>query len=185
MAERINLTAPLTDDVIKTLKAGDMVFISGTIYTGRDSAHKKMVELLEKGEPMPFDFTGQVIYYAGPCPAKPGRPIGSVGPTTSLRMDAYSPKLIRKGLKSMIGKGFRNKEVMDAMVECGGVYFAAIGGAAALMAKCVQTAEVIAFEEFGTEAVRKLTVKDLPVVVAIDSKGNDMYKIGMEKFAKN
>lgn len=174
--KRIELTTPLDGNSVKRLKTGDMVYISGTIYTARDAAHKKLAELIEAGDKMPFDFNGSVVFYAGPCPAKPGRPIGSVGPTTSGRMDLYSPKLIDKGLKYMIGKGLRSSEVVDAIVKNSGVYFAAIGGAAALMAKCVESAEIIAFDELGTEAVRRLVVKDMPVIVAIDSEGNDIYK---------
>ena len=174
--ERTELTTPLCENDIKSLKAGVMVYISGKIYTARDAAHKRLSELIEEGVEMPFDFNGAVVFYAGPCPAKPGRPIGSVGPTTSGRMDLYSPKLIERGLKFMIGKGLRSKEVSDAIVENRGLYFAAIGGAAALMAKCVVSAQVIAFEELGTEAVRELIVKDIPVIVAIDSEGNDIYK---------
>lgn len=172
---RIELNAPFTDEAIKKIKTGDMVYISGTIYTARDAAHKKLCELLEQGKEMPFDFSGAAVFYAGPCPAKPGKPIGSVGPTTSGRMDLYSPALIEKGLKVMIGKGFRSPEVINAIVKNGGIYFAAIGGAAALMAKCVESAQIIAFEELGTEAIRKLVVKDMPVIVAIDSQGNDVY----------
>lgn len=182
MEEKRIMQAPFTDEKIKSLKAGDMLYISGTIYTARDAAHKRMCEMLEAGEPMPFDFTGQVVYYAGPCPAKPGQPIGSVGPTTGGRMDAYSPTLIEKGLRVMIGKGSRSEEVIDALKKHTGVYFAAIGGAAALMAKCVKHAEVIAFDDLGTEAIRRLTVEELPVIVAIDSKGNDMYKTGVGKY---
>lgn len=182
MEEKRTMQAPFTDEKIKSLKAGDMLYISGTIYTARDAAHKRMCEMLEAGEPMPFDFTGQVVYYAGPCPAKPGQPIGSVGPTTGGRMDAYSPTLIEKGLRVMIGKGSRSEEVIDALKKHTGVYFAAIGGAAALMAKCVKHAEVIAFDDLGTEAIRRLTVEELPVIVAIDSKGNDMYKTGVGKY---
>ncbi|MDD2491726.1 MAG: Fe-S-containing hydro-lyase [Bacteroidales bacterium] len=176
--KRIELTTPLDNNIVKELKTGDMVYISGTIYTARDAAHKRVCELIDSGEEMPFDFSGAIIFYAGPCPAKPGRPIGSVGPTTSGRMDLYSPKLIEKGLRFMIGKGLRSKEVVDAIVNNSGLYFAAIGGAAALMAKCVVSAEVIAFEELGTEAVRRLVVKDMPAIVAIDSRGNDIYKQG-------
>lgn len=175
-ANRIELTTPLDGNLVKGLKTGDMVYISGTIYTARDAAHKRLAQLIEDGADVPFDFSGAVVFYAGPCPAKPGRPIGSVGPTTSGRMDLYSPKLIEKGLKYMIGKGLRSSEVVDAIVKNSGVYFAAIGGAAALMAKCVESAEIIAFDELGTEAVRRLVVKDMPVIVAIDSEGNDIYK---------
>jgi fumarate hydratase subunit beta len=140
--------------------------------------------MIERGEKMPFDFEGQAIYYAGPCPAKPGKPIGSVGPTTGGRMDAYSPLLIQKGLRVMIGKGSRSKEVIDALKEHTGVYFAAIGGAAALMARCVVNSEVIAFDELGTEAIRKLQVDQLPVIVAIDSEGNDSYELGRSKYSQ-
>lgn len=183
--QRKELVTPFTDEMISNLHAGDMVYISGTIYTARDAAHKRMCEMLEKGESMPFDFRGAVIYYAGPCPAKPGKPIGSVGPTTAYRMDLYSPVLMEKGLKVMIGKGLRNKEVVDAIIKHRGVYFAAIGGAAALMAKCVKTAEVVAFDDLGTEAVRRLTVDKLPVIVAIDCKGNNSYQSGREKYAED
>ncbi|MDH6355000.1 fumarate hydratase subunit beta [Dysgonomonas sp. PH5-45] len=183
MDKRIEITTPFTDEVIKSLKAGDMVYISGTVYTARDAAHKRMCEYLDEGKAMPFDFHGAAIYYAGPCPPKPGTPIGSVGPTTSGRMDLYSPKLMEQGLKVMIGKGLRSKEVIDAIVKYSGVYFAAIGGAAALMGKSVQTAEVIAYDELGTEAVRRLTVKNLPVIVAIDCHGNNMYEEGRKEFA--
>ena len=184
MEDRVILEAPFTDDKIKSLKAGDMVYISGTVYTGRDAAHKRLAEMIDSGEKMPFDFEGQAIYYAGPCPAKPGKPIGSVGPTTGGRMDAYSPLLIQKGLRVMIGKGSRSKEVIDALKEHTGVYFAAIGGAAALMARCVVSAEVIAFDELGTEAIRKLQVDQLPVIVAIDSEGNDSYELGRSKYSQ-
>lgn len=174
--KRIELTTPLKENDVKGLKTGDMVYISGTIYTARDAAHKKMYELIEEGGELPFDFNGSVVFYAGPCPAKPGKAIGSVGPTTSGRMDLYSPKLIENGLRFMIGKGLRSNEVVDSIIKYSGVYFAAIGGAAALMAKCVESAEVIAFEELGAEAVRRLVVKNMPVIVAIDSQGNDIYK---------
>ena len=183
MEDRIILEAPFTDDKIKSLKAGDMVYISGTVYTGRDAAHKFLCEMIERGEEMPFDFTGQAIYYAGPCPAKPGKPIGSVGPTTGGRMDAYSPLLIQHGLKVMIGKGSRSEEVIKSLIEYTGVYFAAIGGAAALMARCVLSAQVIAFDELGTEAIRKLQLKELPVIVAIDSEGNNSYELGRQKYS--
>lgn len=182
MSNRIELTTPFTDEMIKSLKAGDMVYISGVVYTSRDAAHKRMCEMLEEDKPMPFDFQGAAVYYAGPCPPKPGKPIGSVGPTTSGRMDLYSPQLIEKGLRVMIGKGLRNKEVVDAIVEHSGVYFAAIGGAAALMGKSVESAEVVAFEDLGTEAVRRLVVKNLPVIVAIDCRGNNMYEEGRRKY---
>ena len=182
MSERRVLKAPFTDDVVRSLKAGDMVYISGTIYTARDAAHKRLVEMLADGQPMPFDFGGQAVYYAGPCPAKPSKPIGSVGPTTGGRMDAYSPTLIAEGLKVMIGKGSRSKEVVDALKQYTGVYFAAIGGAAALMAKCVKSAEIIAFDDLGTEAIRRLEVEELPVIVVLDCQGNNAYERGRREF---
>ena len=183
MEDRVILEAPFTDEKIKSLKAGEMVYISGTVYTGRDAAHKRLCEMIERGEKMPFDFDGQAIYYAGPCPAKPGKPIGSVGPTTGGRMDAYSPTLIEHGLKVMIGKGSRSEEVVNAIKNHTGVYLAAIGGAAALMARCVESAEVIAFDDLGTEAIRKLQVNQLPVIVVIDSEGNNSYELGRKKYA--
>lgn len=182
MKEKKILTTPFNDNVIEELKAGDMVYISGIVYTGRDAAHKRMCESLKEGSEMPFDFEGAAIYYAGPCPPKPGKPIGSVGPTTSGRMDLYSPALMEKGLKVMIGKGLRDANVKEAIIKHKGIYFAAIGGAAALMGKCVESAEVIAYEDLGTEAIRRLTVKELPVIVAIDSKGNDMYNEGRKQY---
>jgi len=169
------IQTPLTDEVITSLRAGEMVYISGDVYTARDAAHKRLVEMIGRGDTPPFDFAGQVVYYAGPCPSKPGFVIGSVGPTTSGRMDAYTPTLIRHGLKAMIGKGLRDEEVVRAIVENRGIYFAAIGGAAALMSQCVKKVEMIAFEDLGTEAIRKLTVEELPVVVAIDAQGRDVY----------
>lgn len=181
MDTKVIITTPFNEETISSLKAGDLVYISGVVYTARDAAHKRMCEYLDEGREMPFNFAGAAIYYAGPCPPKPGKPIGSVGPTTSGRMDLYSPRLIAEGLKYMIGKGFRSSEVVDSIVEHGGIYFAAIGGAAALMGKCVESAEVIAYDELGTEAVRRLVVKELPVIVAVDSKGNDAYKEGRER----
>ncbi|NDV59668.1 Fe-S-containing hydro-lyase [Bacteroides sp. 519] len=178
------ITTPFTDEIIRSLKAGDLVYISGVVYTARDAAHKRMCEYLDEGRPMPFDFTGAAIYYAGPCPPKPGKPIGSVGPTTSGRMDLYAPRLMEEGLKVMIGKGFRSPEVVNSIVKHNGIYFAAIGGAAALMGKCVESAEVIAYDELGTEAVRRLVVNELPVIVAVDSQGRDAYKEGREHFAE-
>ena len=169
------LNVPITGDMIAGLNAGDMVSISGRIYTARDAAHRKIAELIKAGKKTPFNFEGQVVFYAGPSPAKPGKPIGSIGPTTSGRMDAYSPLLISKGLKLMIGKGQRSREVVNAIAAFGGIYFAAIGGVAALMAKCVKAARVIAFDELGTEAIRELEVENLPVIVAIDSRGNNLF----------
>ncbi len=165
------VNAPLTKEVAKELKVGECVLITGTIYTARDAAHKRMVEALERGEELPFDINNAVIYYAGPTPAKDGAPIGSVGPTTSYRMDAYAPKIIEKGLTGMIGKGERTEPVTDAMKKHCAVYFAAIGGAGAYLAKCVKAAEVVAYEDLGTEAVRKLTVENFPVIVSIDCNG--------------
>ncbi|GAB6085861.1 Fe-S-containing hydro-lyase [Alkaliphilus crotonatoxidans] len=180
MSKRI--TMPLTREKIEDLKAGDSVLLTGTIYTARDAAHKRLVELLEAGKELPFDIEGQGIYYVGPTPAKEGQPIGSAGPTTSYRMDAYTPQLLEKGLKAMIGKGMRNEEVIEAMKKHGAVYFGAIGGAAALTAKCVKSAEVIAYEDLGAEAIRRLYVEDLPLVVVIDAKGNNYYKIGQQEY---
>ncbi|MCL2099603.1 MAG: FumA C-terminus/TtdB family hydratase beta subunit [Oscillospiraceae bacterium] len=158
------------------LTAGECVLLSGEIYTGRDAAHKRMTDMLENGAELPFDICGQAIYYAGPCPAPPGRVIGSIGPTTSKRMDIYSPKLIQAGLRVMIGKGKRSAAVTEAIREYSGVYFAAVGGAGALLSRCVERAELIAFEDLGPEAVYKLTVRDMPLVVAIDCKGGNIYK---------
>ncbi|EYE88990.1 fumarate hydratase [Fervidicella metallireducens AeB] len=176
------ITTPLTDEMLKDLKAGDSVLISGYIYTARDAAHKRLVELLKEGKELPFDIKDQVIYYVGPTPAKEGQPIGSAGPTTSYRMDAYSPALIEVGLNGMIGKGKRDASVVEAMKKHGAVYFAAIGGAAALTAKCVKSAELIAYEDLGAEAIRKLYVEDLPLVVVIDSEGNNFYEIGQKEY---
>lgn len=175
MAEHF-LQTPLSSEEIAALSAGDMAYLSGTVYTARDAAHKRLVEMLDAGQALPFALEGQAVYYAGPCPAKPGMVIGSVGPTTSGRMDAYSPRLIKQGLRIMIGKGLRDKAVKESIIENGGIYFAAIGGAAALMSQCVKEAEVIAFEDLGAEAIRRLRIENLPVVVAIDSKGRDIYQ---------
>lgn len=172
----IKITAPLNDDVIKTLKSGDNVLINGYIYTARDAAHKRMCESVEKGEELPFDLNGNIIYYAGPTPTKPGYAIGSCGPTTSGRMDKYAPRLMDLGLKGMIGKGERNKNVKDKIIEKNCVYFAAVGGAGALISKCVKECEIIAYSDLGTEAIRRLKVEDFPAVVIIDNKGNDLYE---------
>lgn len=182
MAQAKQITTPLTDETVKSLKCGDMVNISGVIYTGRDAAHKIMVEALEQGEQLPVDWNGQVIYYAGPTPAKPGKVIGSCGPTTSGRMDAYSPTMMEQGLKGMIGKGPRSKDVVDAMVEHGVVYFAAIGGAAALIADSVKECEVIAYDDLGPEAVRRLRVENYPCIVVIDAEGNNLYEQGVAQY---
>ncbi|MDD2647534.1 MAG: Fe-S-containing hydro-lyase [Eubacteriales bacterium] len=178
------ISAPLTEECAKTLRAGDMVYISGVVYSARDAAHERMSKALDEGKPLPFDISGSIIYYLGPSPARPGRVIGSAGPTTASRMDKYTPRLIDMGLIGMIGKGKRTKEVKDAIKRRGAVYFAAIGGAGALLSKCITAAETIAYEDLGTEAIRKLTVKDLPVIVLIDSDGTDLYETEPPKYAK-
>lgn len=180
----IRIEPPLTKEKIRNLKAGDNVLISGTIYTARDAAHKKMVEAIGRGEELPFDIRDQIIYYVGPCPAKPGHVIGSCGPTTSGRMDSYTPILIEKGLAGMIGKGLRDKMVVESMVKYGAVYFGAIGGAGALIADTVKSEEIIAFEDLGPEAIRKLIVEDFPAVVIIDAKGNNLYEMGRKAYKK-
>lgn len=172
----IQLETPLTEEKVRDLEAGDTVLITGTVYTARDAAHARLVDALEAGEELPFEIDGQVIYYVGPAPAKPGKPIGSAGPTTSYRMDPFAPRMIKEGLRGMIGKGYRNEEVVEAMKEEGAVYFGAIGGAAALIAQRIKEAEVIAYNDLGTEAVRRLEVEDLPVLVVIDTEGNSLYK---------
>ncbi len=184
MEEPVRLTTPLSIQDVEALSIGDRVLLNGVLYTARDAAHKRLVQLLEDGGPLPFDLEGQVIYYVGPSPPKPGRPIGAAGPTTSYRMDAYAPALIARGLKGMIGKGARNQAVKDAMMRHKAVYFAAVGGAGALMARSVLSAEVIAYPELGPEAVRKLEVRDLPVIVANDTRGGDLYEEGVRKYAR-
>lgn len=176
MSKEIRLKTPIKVEDIADLQAGDRILISGTVYTARDTAHKRIVSSMEKGESLPFDLQGAIVYYAGPAPAPPGKPIGSIGPTTSYRMDAYAPKLIAKGLKIMIGKGSRNQEVKDAMKEYKAVYCAAWGGAGALLASRVVSAECIAYEELGPEAVYQLEVKDFPVMVVNDIHGHDAYQ---------
>jgi fumarate hydratase subunit beta len=176
------IETPLTNDVLKDLKSGDNVLISGIIYTGRDAAHKRLCDLIKEGKELPFNVEGQIIYFVGPTPPKPGHVIGSAGPTTSYRMDPYSPILIEKGLKGMIGKGTRSQEVKDSMVKYKAVYFAAIGGAGALISKCIKEAEIIAYEDLGPEAIRKLRVEDFPVVVVNDIYGNDLYEMGRAKY---
>lgn len=173
---------PLTDETIEDLKAGDRVMLNGIIYTGRDAAHKRLVEMMEKGEQLPLELKGQTIYYVGPCPAKPGKVIGSAGPTTSGRMDAYAPILMEKGLKGMIGKGIRTGEVISSIVKNKAVYFAAIGGAGALLAGAIKEAQVLAFDDLGPEAIYRLRVENFPATVVIDSHGNDLYKIGKKKY---
>lgn len=175
------MNAPLDREEVKTLRAGDYVYISGTIYTARDAAHLRMFQTLDRGEEIPIKLEGNVIYYMGPTPARPGRPIGSAGPTTASRMDKYTPRLLDLGLTGMIGKGKRKPEVTDAIVRNGAVFFAAVGGAGALLSKCIKKAEVIAYEDLGTEAIRKLEVENLPVIVVIDSQGNNLYEQVLEK----
>jgi len=184
MEETKRIKTPLSDEDIKNLRMGENVLLSGTIYTGRDAAHKRFIQAIEKGENIPFEPEGQVIYYVGPAPAKPGMPIGSAGPTTSYRMDPYTPKLLELGLAGMIGKGQRSEIVVNAMKKYGAVYFAAVGGAAALIAKSVREAKIIAYEDLGPEAVRKLFVEDLPLIVAIDTYGNDLYVKGVKKYRR-
>ncbi|MDN7244979.1 Fe-S-containing hydro-lyase [Planococcus shenhongbingii] len=176
------ITLPLTDADIDSLKAGDRVLLSGTVFTARDAAHKRMIEQEKEGIPFPIDVEGQVIYYTGPTPAKPGEVIGSAGPTTSGRMDLYTPRLLEKGLKGMIGKGYRNEEVKAAIKQHRAVYFGAVGGAAALIARSIKSVEVIAYEDLGTEAIRKLTIENFPVFVVNDAHGGDIYQEGVAQF---
>ena len=176
------ITTPLKEEDIAKLKAGDTVKITGVIYTARDAAHARLVKLLDEGKELPIDVKGQVIYYVGPTPAKPGRPIGSAGPTTSYRMDAYAPRLIKEGLKGMIGKGARSKEVRDAITSEKAVYFAAVGGAAALIAKSIKKAEIITYEDLGAEALRRMEVVDFPAIVINDIYGGDLYQEGQAKW---
>ncbi len=176
------IQTPLTREAVRTLKAGDSCLITGTIYTARDAAHKRLCELLEKGEPLPVDMENAIIYFVGPTPAKPGQAIGSAGPTTSYRMDAYSPALIAIGQTGMIGKGKRSAEVIAAMKEHGAVYFGAIGGCGALLSKCIKKAEIVAYEDLGAEAIPRLEVEDFPVVVIIDSEGNNLYETGRRAY---
>ena len=179
------ITTPLTLEKTRDLHCGDNVLISGVIYTGRDAAHKRLVELLQQGKELPLDVKDAIIYYVGPAPAQPGKVIGSAGPTTSYRMDAYAPALLDIGLKGMIGKGKRAPEVIESMKKNGAVYFGAIGGAGALLAKCIKKAEVIAYEDLGAEAIRRLEVEDLPAVVIIDSEGNNLYEQGRADYLKS
>ena len=176
------IQAPLDPQEIRTLRAGDYVKITGTIYTARDAAHKRMKETLDRGEALPFSLENNVIYYMGPSPAREGRPIGSAGPTTASRMDKYAPELLDLGLKGMIGKGKRTVQVKEAIVRNGAVYFAAVGGAGALLSEKILSSEVIAYEDLGAEAIRKLEVKDFPVIVVIDSEGNNLYETAIEQY---
>lgn len=184
MTEPIRITAPLTDAVVDKLKAGDKVLITGVMYTARDAAHKRLIELLDAGKELPVDLKGQIIYYVGPTPEKPGEVIGSAGPTTSGRMDAYTPRLIELGLKGMVGKGARSKEVKEAIRKHKAVYMAAVGGAAALIRRSIKKAEIIAYEDLGPEAIRRLEVVDFPAIVVNDAHGGDLFIQGVEKFRR-
>lgn len=178
-----HITTPITAETTKDLKAGDYVYITGTIYVARDAAHKRMIEALDRGEQLPIDIKDATIYYMGPSPAREGRPIGSAGPTTASRMDKYAPTLLDLGQKAMIGKGKRTKEVSDAIVRNQAVYFAAIGGAGALLSKCITSSEVICYEDLGAEAIRKIEVENFPVIVVIDREGNNLYETAIREFA--
>ena len=177
-----HITLPLTEELARSLHAGDTVYLTGEIYTSRDAGHKRMCEALERGEALPFDPKDATIYYVGPTPAKPGQVIGSAGPTTSGRMDAYAPTMMRVGARGMIGKGARLPEVVEAMKECAGVYFGAIGGAGALLAKCIKKREMIAYEDLGAEALQKLYVEEMPLVVIIDCQGKNLYEEGRRAY---
>lgn len=178
------IKAPLEKEIVKTLRAGDYVYITGTIYTARDAAHKRMDETLREGKELPVPLKDEIVYYMGPSPAREGRVIGSAGPTTASRMDKYTPKLLDLGLGGMIGKGKRSKEVIDAIIRNQSVYFAAVGGAGALLSKCIQESEVVAYDDLGTEAIRRLTVKNFPVIVVIDCEGNNLYETAIEQYKK-
>ena len=177
-----HITTPLTDEKVRELHAGDYVYLSGTVYTDRDAAHKRMYEAMQRGEEIPIDLNNNIIYYLGPSPAREGRPIGSAGPTTASRMDKYAPKLLDLGLKGMIGKGKRSKEVIDAVVRNNCVYFAAVGGAGAILSKSIKKSEVVAYDDLGTEAIRKLYVENFPAIVVIDSEGNNLYETAIEEY---
>jgi len=185
MGNEIRLKTPLSEADVEKLKIGDRVLLNGIIYTGRDAAHKRLFELLKKGEKLPIDIKGAVIYYVGPAPAKPGYAIGPAGPTTSYRMDPYAPLMLEHGLKGMIGKGNRGKDVVEAMKKFKGIYFAATGGVAALIAKSVKSAEIVAYEDLGTEAIRKLEVEDFPCIVANDCHGGDLYEEGIKTYRRD
>jgi fumarate hydratase subunit beta len=180
-----HIKVPISREDAKSLSAGDYVYLTGTIYTARDAAHKRMKEALDQNGSLPFDIKGNMIYYMGPSPAREGRPIGSAGPTTASRMDKYTPLLLDMGMGGMIGKGKRSKEVIEAIVRNESVYFAAVGGAGALLSKCILASEVIAYEDLGTEAIRRLEIKDFPVVVVIDSKGNNLYETAIERYKED
>lgn len=179
-----HINVPLDCETAVSLKTGDYVYLTGTIYTARDAAHKRMYDALEKGEPLPLEMKNNVIYYMGPSPARTGRPIGSAGPTTASRMDKYAPALLDLGLKGMIGKGKRTKEVKEAVMRNGAVYFAAVGGAGALLSRSIISSQVIAYDDLGTEAIRRLKVKDFPVIVVMDAQGNDLYETAIRDYCK-
>lgn len=178
------INAPISDEDAKSLHSGDYVYITGTIYTARDAAHKRMAEALAAGQPLPIDMKNNIIYYMGPSPAREGRPIGSAGPTTASRMDKYAPDLLDLGLKGMIGKGKRSQAVIDGIVRNGAVYFAAVGGAGAILSKCIKKSTVIAYDDLGTEAIRELEVENLPVIVVIDSDGNNLYETAIKEYCR-
>lgn len=184
MSGPIRIKTPLSEEAARKLRAGDSVLITGAIYTARDAAHKRMTEALDRGEKLPVELRDQIIYYVGPSPAKPGQPIGSAGPTTSGRMDAYTPRMLAEGLRGMIGKGYRSAEVVEAMKKYGAVYFAATGGAAALIARTVRGYEVVSFPELGAEAFAKMTVEDFPAIVVIDSEGRNYYEEGQKRYRR-
>lgn len=179
------ISTPLTEEISKTLRAGDSILLSGIVYTARDAAHGRLINLLDEGKELPLNINGEVIYYVGPTPEKPGEVIGSTGPTTSYRMDSYAPRLLDLGLKGMIGKGARNEEVISAIKRNNAIYFGAIGGAGALISKCIKSSEVIAYDDLGAEAIRKLEVKDMPLVVIIDTEGNNLYEIGKKEYLES
>lgn len=184
MSGPVRISAPLTDEAVKKLRAGDKVLISGVLYTARDAAHKRLIELLDAGKELPFDIRGQIIYYVGPTPERPGQVIGSAGPTTSGRMDAYTPRLIELGLKGMVGKGARSKEVLDSIRKHRAVYMAAVGGAAALIRRSIKKAEIVAYEDLGPEAIRRLEVVDFPAIVVNDAEGGDLFLQGVQKYRR-
>lgn len=180
-----HINAPISDEDARSLKAGDYVYITGKVYTARDAAHKRMAEALKEGQKLPIDMKNNIIYYMGPSPAREGRPIGSAGPTTASRMDKYAPDLLDLGLKGMIGKGKRSQAVIDAIVRNGAVYLAAVGGAGAILSKCIKRSTVIAYDDLGTEAIRELEVEDFPVIVVIDSEGNNLYETAIKEYHRD
>jgi|UniRef100_A0A7C3YZ95 fumarate hydratase subunit beta len=184
MSKKVRLTAPVTDDLVRSLVIGDQVLVNGIIYTARDAAHKRLMELLDAGQELPVDFKGQILYYVGPSPARPGRVIGAAGPTTSTRMDVYTPTMLKLGLKAMIGKGKRSPEVIAALREYTAVYLGATGGAGALISKCIKAAEVVAFPDLGPEAIHRLEVEDFPTIVINDCHGGDLYDRGRREYAR-